>query len=150
MLVLKRSRSSSNPSTWGLPGGRCDGDETPLKAALREAREELGGLPKAELRGRLRIRRTRSRPYEVFVCRVKARTRDRWTPRLSKEHVSYRWVRLEWLFARLDRLHPVLRTLCTKPEVMRAVCDVIERDRAFPSMPRRRRNQTVDIYAAGA
>jgi|GEM_PF-2876941 len=148
ILVLKRSRRARNPRTWGLPGGRCDGEETPGKAALREAREELGGLPRAKVVGRLRVRRARSGRYDVFVYRARSRARERWTPQLCDEHTRYRWVPVEWLFSRMDRLHPVLRTICQKPEVMRAVCDVIERDRTLPSIPPRRRKQTVVIDGA--
>lgn len=145
ILVLKRSRRASNPRTWGLPGGRCDAAESPGSAALREAAEELGELPRAKVVGRLRVRRARSGRYDVFVYRGKPTLRDEWTPRLCDEHTRYRWVRIEWLFSRLDRLHPVLRTICQKPEVLRAVCDVIEREKALPTVPPRRRKQTVVI-----
>lgn len=45
-LLLKRS-NSMNSGTWGIPGGRVDyGD--PKKSAIKEANEEIGGLPGGE------------------------------------------------------------------------------------------------------
>jgi 8-oxo-dGTP pyrophosphatase MutT (NUDIX family) len=43
-FVLTRRASSlrSHRGQWALPGGRCDAGETPVTAALRELREELG------------------------------------------------------------------------------------------------------------
>lgn len=35
-----------NDGTWGLPGGKCHQGELPWAGAVREASEELGGLPK--------------------------------------------------------------------------------------------------------
>lgn len=37
-----RAGWSHHGGTWGLPGGACDSHETPVEAALREAREETG------------------------------------------------------------------------------------------------------------
>lgn len=150
ILVLKRSARASNAGTWGLPGGRCDAEESPGRAALREATEELGSLPPADVVGCLSVRRARAGRYDVYVVRASAEVRERWRPHLCSEHTRYRWVRLEWLFSRIDRLHPVLRTICQKPEVLRAVCDVMERERALPSVPPRRRKQTVVIAGANA
>ena len=43
-LLLTRRASSlrSHRAQWALPGGRCDEDEVPVEAALRELHEELG------------------------------------------------------------------------------------------------------------
>ena len=150
ILVLKRSPAASNANTWGLPGGRCDAEESPGLAALREATEELGEMPPSDVVGCLSVRRARAGRYDVYVCRTPAETRQSWQPRLCAEHTRYRWVRLEWLFSRLDRLHPVLRTICEKPDVLRLVCDVMERERTLPSVPPRRRKQTVVIAGANA
>ena len=62
-FVLTRRASSlrSHRGQWALPGGRCDAGETPVMAALRELREELGlALGEADVLGLLDDYPTRS------------------------------------------------------------------------------------------
>ena len=62
-FVLTRRASSlrSHRGQWALPGGRCDAGETPVAAALRELREELGlALGEADVLGLLDDYPTRS------------------------------------------------------------------------------------------
>jgi 8-oxo-dGTP pyrophosphatase MutT (NUDIX family) len=42
LLCRRSTRMSRHAGQWALPGGRIDDGETPLDAALRELREELG------------------------------------------------------------------------------------------------------------
>ncbi|WP_257167333.1 CoA pyrophosphatase [Bradyrhizobium sp. SRS-191] len=42
LLTLRAAGLRSHGGQWALPGGRCDADETPVEAALRELAEELG------------------------------------------------------------------------------------------------------------
>jgi ADP-ribose pyrophosphatase YjhB (NUDIX family) len=42
LLCRRASRLNRHAGQWALPGGRLDGDETALEAALRELDEELG------------------------------------------------------------------------------------------------------------
>jgi 8-oxo-dGTP pyrophosphatase MutT (NUDIX family) len=42
VLTRRASHLRSHRGQWALPGGRCDTGETPVRAALRELREELG------------------------------------------------------------------------------------------------------------
>jgi 8-oxo-dGTP pyrophosphatase MutT (NUDIX family) len=42
LLTRRAAGLRTHRSQWALPGGRCDSGETPVEAALRELREELG------------------------------------------------------------------------------------------------------------
>lgn len=42
LLTKRTSKLRAHSGQWALPGGRCDGDETAIEAALRELDEELG------------------------------------------------------------------------------------------------------------
>jgi len=42
LLTLRAATLRAHGGQWALPGGRCDAGETPIVAALRELREELG------------------------------------------------------------------------------------------------------------
>jgi 8-oxo-dGTP diphosphatase len=45
VLLQHRSAEVQHGLTWGIPGGALEHDETPLRGAFREAREELSGIP---------------------------------------------------------------------------------------------------------
>jgi 8-oxo-dGTP pyrophosphatase MutT (NUDIX family) len=61
LLTRRASRLNAHAGQWAIPGGRVDGDETPLAAALRELEEELGlRLGPGALLGRLDDYPTRS------------------------------------------------------------------------------------------
>ncbi len=42
LLTVRMSRLRAHSGQWAFPGGRCDKGETPVEAALRETREEIG------------------------------------------------------------------------------------------------------------
>ena len=45
-LLQKRSPYVNEPDTWSVPGGAIGRDESPEQGAWREAREEMGSIPK--------------------------------------------------------------------------------------------------------
>jgi len=49
MLTL-RSMDVEEPGTWGVPGGAIPKGDDPLRSALRETAEEIGGLPRGNLK----------------------------------------------------------------------------------------------------
>lgn len=42
LLTLRAASLRAHSNQWAPPGGRCDGGETPVAAALRELHEEIG------------------------------------------------------------------------------------------------------------
>ena len=61
LLTLRAAGLRSHRGQWALPGGRCDEDETPVMAALRELHEELSlELGSDDVLGRLDDYPTRS------------------------------------------------------------------------------------------
>jgi 8-oxo-dGTP pyrophosphatase MutT (NUDIX family) len=61
LLTLRAASLRAHSNQWALPGGRCDAGETPVMAALRELREELGlSLGEEDILGTLDDYPTRS------------------------------------------------------------------------------------------
>ena len=111
-LILRRSKRSNNPRLWDLPGGQRDDGERADEAAWREANEEIGYLPRADVSGRILVlRKGGKKRYDLFVCVASARVRKRWQPQIDHEHSDYRWVDLQWCLSRRAWLHPVLQAL---------------------------------------
>jgi 8-oxo-dGTP pyrophosphatase MutT (NUDIX family) len=114
-LLLKRSPSCGNGDTWGVPGGQRRGSEASYAAAIREAEEELGTVPKHGVISALAIHRG-ARRYEVFACKTQKKIRRQWSPTLNHEHVGFRWARLEWCVRHVADLHPVLALIIEDSE----------------------------------
>jgi len=91
VLLTRRSPFESSPGYWDFTGGGVEEGETELEAALREGREELGGLP------RLKVG---TEPYwwapspffafAHFLAEMDA-SGDGWEPVLNDEHDLYGW-----------------------------------------------------------
>ena len=93
-LIVKRAPSTNNGRQWSIPGGRADRrDATLYTTAVREAIEELGGLPQLlDPIGELRLRKPSGRGQYLVVV---IGTRDLvWAPRLNWEHTKWRWATL--------------------------------------------------------
>ena len=113
LLLLKRSATSGNALTWGLPGGNVDyTDASLLYTAERESREELGKLPEnyqvlqefVTKRGK-RLQKW----YKVFLAKISEEEKERYKPNLNYEHVEYKWVDVDNL--KSLELHPVVQLL---------------------------------------
>lgn len=81
------------PDTYSFPGGKVEGDEDDLAAALREAREETGREYTEEDVVFLCAETVDwgGVAQEVMVYRVD--DEESWMPALSSEHTDYLWVK---------------------------------------------------------
>lgn len=91
-LFLKRSGGGDHEGEWNFPGGKTEGEETALEAALRETREETGYVVKGEpqLLTRTVAPSVLDGPevdYTTFMARVPAE----FVPELDGEHTGYAW-----------------------------------------------------------
>ena len=69
LITLRPTRINRHSGQYALPGGRLDEGETPLQAAIRETREELGlTLTEADLIGTLDDYPTRSGFAIAAIC----------------------------------------------------------------------------------
>lgn len=107
VLLFLRSEDVMEPGTWGLPGGKLDGDEDPLEAAEREVSEECGDLLSYELRGRVVFREGERADgpatfvYTTFIAEVSSD----WEPaQLNWENDAAEWFELDqdWRVIGLD------------------------------------------------
>lgn len=98
ILLLKRSKYVNEPGTWGIAGGKREPGETFLKAAKREATEELGKLPSYAVKGK-HVYKDGDFIYMTFIFRVK----EEFIPKLNWENNTYKWVTTDE--ARKMKLH---------------------------------------------
>lgn len=112
VLLVLRSDEVMDPGVWGIPGGRVEPHHrNAFAAALAEAREELGSIPRDfyPRRQRMDVYESGQFRYTTFIVSVNAYALE-WKPRLNWENDDWGW------FLELPRpLHPnverVLRRL---------------------------------------
>jgi 8-oxo-dGTP pyrophosphatase MutT (NUDIX family) len=97
ILLLLRSADSDNPKTWCVPGGGIEKNETPLEAAKRECREEIGRYCGVN------FDKSREKDWTCFFNKV-----DRpFKCKLNREHTKWQWVPFSEL--KKYKLHPELK-----------------------------------------
>ncbi|WP_256842560.1 NUDIX domain-containing protein [Ornithinimicrobium cryptoxanthini] len=101
-LLTLRSAYVDQGGTWSIPGGALAPGEGPAVAAVREAREELAGLPTLTLTGQRLTDDHGVWRYTTLVAELEAL--PRLTPR-NRETEAARWTPVAAV-ERLDRLHP--------------------------------------------
>lgn len=91
LLLLELSSEKPEPGAFGVPAGKLEKGETPLKGARRELLEETGiDLPEDQFQplGELYMRKPGIdyvyHPFSVRLAEFPA-------IRLSSEHTSYKW-----------------------------------------------------------
>ena len=88
-LYLMRN-DSKYPNTWGLPGGKCEPNETLMQTIERECQEELGNFP--EYIRLIPLDHFTSADgvfcYHTFFCCVA----EEFQPTLNDEHLGYAWI----------------------------------------------------------
>jgi len=80
VLLLKRAQASDHGGEWGFVGGRIEGDESPLQAAIRESGEEVGHFPECGLE-----------PFSEYENFTTFECSDSFAPTLNDEHTAFGW-----------------------------------------------------------
>lgn len=92
VLMVRRAPGGSKPGYWNPPGGTVEEGETPFEGASREAREELGPLPRLEWLNDEGFWYANG-PYFAFATflAVLPKDEDSWTPSLNEENSEWGW-----------------------------------------------------------
>ena len=86
LFLLRKDKKI--PSTWGIPGGKVEDDETLFEALARECQEEIGYFPKKPKIIPIQKFVNNSFTYHTFFCKIQSE----FIPRLNDEHCGYAWV----------------------------------------------------------
>lgn len=101
-VLLQLRGAGQYTDTWGIPGGAVERGESPLDAAVREAREEVAGLPqRLQIGPEPHVNDHGGWAYTTFVAESPEMTAVR--PR-DWESVSIDWIPVDEV-SRLS-LHP--------------------------------------------
>jgi 8-oxo-dGTP pyrophosphatase MutT (NUDIX family) len=96
IFLIERSKDSSAPGVWAIPGGALESGESPLEAMSRECMEELGGLPPCRLTEE-DIYKSGDLKYITLVGEVTEKAAREWLPSLNDEHVAWGWFYMDML-----------------------------------------------------
>lgn len=86
-LFLLRT-DDKNPSSWGLPGGKIEKDESLFEGVERECMEEVGFFPTGAKLIPIQKFVNNTFTYHTFFCVLQ----KEFIPILNEEHVGYCWV----------------------------------------------------------
>ncbi len=89
ILLTRRSQNVSLPGLWGIPGGGVEEGETYLDAAIREAKEEVGGVPHVYIHTRPFFYSKPGLLYATFLAILSAG--QAWEPVLNDENDAWGW-----------------------------------------------------------
>jgi len=81
-------RTDTRNSTWSIPGGKIEDNETLLDGIQRECTEEIGFFDSDLKFVPIQKFVNNSFVYHTFFCEVG----DEFIPKLNDEHVGYAWV----------------------------------------------------------
>lgn len=86
-----------------MVGGKAEGAESFPETAIREALEELGGLPPGRFVDHVSYGDSQGNHFLTMVLDVASEARLTWRPRLDHEHQTCGWFSLDRL---PEPLHP--------------------------------------------
>jgi len=109
VFLVLRGPGGDYENTWGVPGGHIEKGEGSLEAALREVKEELGGMPACTLRGSCLTHVPKL--YRTFKADLDKEAKEKWRPKLNKENYEGKWFSIKDL---PKKKHPSLEDIVQK------------------------------------
>ncbi len=95
VFLIKRSDNVSHPGQWCAPGGHLESNESFAEAAIREAHEEVGRLPKIQKKLDKNIIIDDGKKIVTYVCLVPLKDKEKWTPVLNDESEECKWFHID-------------------------------------------------------